>query len=302
MDAQWARRNRVATVRAPRTGWSTTARPPRRRACQHPANTLAPAGNRSRVQRPSELRADAQLSRIVRLSGQVAKVRVAGSSPVIRSNKAPFSPANGGADVVFGGPSNPPTAHQSGPWCRGPAVDGPHARITTREAARVVGTARLRVNRSRHREAPLSDRDGPRHPHGRRVRIAPVGGRRERSRRAGEGAHRRRPTRPVVRHRSTRLVTRHVRQTRSVISSQLVPFLGDVRLADLTTEQVDGAYHSLREKGGAKGKPLTAGTVKRAHAVLHSAVAQAMLGSAVGQPGRPRPTRGRDAYRATPTR
>ena len=67
-----------------------------------------------------------------------------------------------------------------------------------------------------------------------------------------------------------------VRQTRSVLRRQLIPHLGDTRVGELTPASIDDLYGRLRAGGGVDGRPLAAGTVKRVHVVLHSALAQAV--------------------------
>lgn len=67
-----------------------------------------------------------------------------------------------------------------------------------------------------------------------------------------------------------------VRQTRSVINCHLVPQLGHLAVAKLTTADIDDFYGFLRRGGGRSGRPLAAGTVHRVHVVLHRALAQAV--------------------------
>ena len=67
-----------------------------------------------------------------------------------------------------------------------------------------------------------------------------------------------------------------VRQTRSVLNRQLLPHLGEVMVGDLTTADIDSLYTHLHTAGGITGQPLAAGTIKRVHVVLRSALAQAM--------------------------
>jgi integrase len=66
------------------------------------------------------------------------------------------------------------------------------------------------------------------------------------------------------------------RETRSVIARHLVPRLGDVRVATLTTADIDDFYGHLLRHGGRDGHPLAPGTVQRVHVVLHRALAQAV--------------------------
>ncbi len=66
------------------------------------------------------------------------------------------------------------------------------------------------------------------------------------------------------------------RQTRSVIDCHLVPHLGHLPVAKLTTADVDDLYAHLLRAGGRDGRPLAPGTVHRIHVVLHRALAQAL--------------------------
>ena len=61
------------------------------------------------------------------------------------------------------------------------------------------------------------------------------------------------------------------RQTRSVIDRHLVPGLGAVALARLTTTMIDELYGNLR--GRYSERELSPGTVRRIHVVLHRALA-----------------------------
>lgn len=67
-----------------------------------------------------------------------------------------------------------------------------------------------------------------------------------------------------------------VRQTRSVLNRQLLPHLGAFMVGDLTTADIDNFYTHLHTAGSAAGQPLAAGTIKRVHVVLRSALGQAM--------------------------
>lgn len=70
--------------------------------------------------------------------------------------------------------------------------------------------------------------------------------------------------------------TTTVRSTWSIIDRQLRPKLGHVRARDLTTVVIDEFYASLRVDGAVEGGPLTPGSVRRIHGVLHRALEQAM--------------------------
>jgi integrase len=70
--------------------------------------------------------------------------------------------------------------------------------------------------------------------------------------------------------------TTTVRSTWSIIDRQLRPKLGHVLVRDLNTVTIDEFYASLRVDGAVEGGPLTPGSVRRIHGVLHRALAQAM--------------------------
>lgn len=67
-----------------------------------------------------------------------------------------------------------------------------------------------------------------------------------------------------------------VRNTRSIVARHLVPGLGHVLVSDLTTVVIDEFYADLRTSGGQEGQPVSIGTVRRIHGVLHRALAQAL--------------------------
>jgi integrase len=67
-----------------------------------------------------------------------------------------------------------------------------------------------------------------------------------------------------------------VRQTCSVINCHLIPHLGHLAVAKLTTADIDDLYAHLLRAGRFNGRPLSAGTVHRVHVVLHRALAQAV--------------------------
>jgi integrase len=67
-----------------------------------------------------------------------------------------------------------------------------------------------------------------------------------------------------------------VRETRSLIRCHLMPLLGHVPVAKLTTEDIDDLYAHLLRRGGRDGRPLSPGTVHRIHVVVHRAMAQAL--------------------------
>ena len=67
-----------------------------------------------------------------------------------------------------------------------------------------------------------------------------------------------------------------MRSTWSIIDRQLRPKLGHILVRDLTTVMIDEFYASLRVDGAVEGGPLTPGSVRRIHGVLHRALVQAM--------------------------
>jgi integrase len=66
------------------------------------------------------------------------------------------------------------------------------------------------------------------------------------------------------------------RSVRSIIDQQSVPGIGDVLVRELTAVTIDELYSRLRVSGRTDGKALSVGSVRRVHAVLHRALAQAM--------------------------
>ena len=78
------------------------------------------------------------------------------------------------------------------------------------------------------------------------------------------------------------------RETKSLIDRHLVPGLGHLALAKLTTADIDDFYGHLLRRGGKDERPLAPGTVQRAHVVLHRALAQAVRWDWIlGQPREP---------------
>lgn len=63
---------------------------------------------------------------------------------------------------------------------------------------------------------------------------------------------------------------------RSIAATYLQPRIGEVLVGDLTAIMIDDLYAELRVDGRADGQPLSIGTVRRVHSVLHSALAQAV--------------------------
>lgn len=67
-----------------------------------------------------------------------------------------------------------------------------------------------------------------------------------------------------------------VAHTRSVIDCHLIPHLGHLSVAKLTTADIDDFYGYLLTRGGDNGQGLKPGTVRRVHSVLHRALVQAL--------------------------
>lgn len=63
---------------------------------------------------------------------------------------------------------------------------------------------------------------------------------------------------------------------RWIVDTYIVPTLGTVPLARLRPAQLDTFYAHLRDKGGAKGRPLAPATVRQVHAILRRALGQAV--------------------------
>lgn len=64
---------------------------------------------------------------------------------------------------------------------------------------------------------------------------------------------------------------------RQAIDAYLRPQLGAVRLTELDRPTLERHYARLLASGGMNGKPLSPGTVKHAHAILHRALKDAFL-------------------------
>lgn len=63
---------------------------------------------------------------------------------------------------------------------------------------------------------------------------------------------------------------------RWIVDTYIVPTLGTVPLARLRPAQLDAFYAHLRDKGGARGRPLAPATVRQVHAILRRALGQAV--------------------------
>ena len=63
---------------------------------------------------------------------------------------------------------------------------------------------------------------------------------------------------------------------RSILDRRILPCWGDVPLRRLRTADLDAWYVELRRPGGHDGQPLAPNSVKRIHAVLRTALAQAV--------------------------
>lgn len=75
---------------------------------------------------------------------------------------------------------------------------------------------------------------------------------------------------------------------RSIVRHHLVPQLGHLPVADLTTTEIDALYARLLRSGRRDGAPLSPGTVRRVHSVLHRALAQAQRWDWIWTNGTPR--------------
>ncbi len=75
-------------------------------------------------------------------------------------------------------------------------------------------------------------------------------------------------------HASPGFSPKGVMETRGVLDRNLLPFLGSIPLSKLGAADIDRHYRRLRDKGGRAGRPLAPGSVKRAHGILHRALAQ----------------------------
>lgn len=73
------------------------------------------------------------------------------------------------------------------------------------------------------------------------------------------------------------------REARGYIDRYLAPGLGDVKLGKLGAADIDRFYRRLRERGGWKGRALSPATVRRAHGILHRALAQGVKWGWLGQ-------------------
>jgi integrase len=67
-----------------------------------------------------------------------------------------------------------------------------------------------------------------------------------------------------------------VAHTRSIIDCHLIPQLGHLPVAKVTTADIDDFYGWLLTLGGGDRKGLSPGTVRRVHSVLHRALVQAL--------------------------
>ena len=61
-----------------------------------------------------------------------------------------------------------------------------------------------------------------------------------------------------------------------MIDRHLIPHLGHLEVAKLTTADIDDLYGHLLRGGGRHGRPLATGTIRRIHVVLHRALVQAV--------------------------
>jgi integrase len=67
-----------------------------------------------------------------------------------------------------------------------------------------------------------------------------------------------------------------VLEVKGNIRRNIDPFIGDRRVEDLTTAQLDSYYQLLRKKGGVDGRGLAPATIHRVHGILRRALSQAV--------------------------
>ena len=212
-----------------------------------------------------------------------AKVRVAGSNPVVRSTR---NPATLGFRRVQGSNDNGvtchhahQTAHHSGSSARREAPGGV-------DTGGVEGSIRQRGAASWELRVYAGiDSDTGR----RRYRTATVRGNRADAERglanliAEVRAHRAVGATSTLSElleawfaiAAVSWAPTTVRQTRSVLDRYLHPHLGDQRVGEITPATIDATYATLRERGSTRGTSLSPGTLARVHVVLRSAFAQA---------------------------
>jgi integrase len=73
-----------------------------------------------------------------------------------------------------------------------------------------------------------------------------------------------------------------VKETRGFIDRNLLPSLGSVPLAKLKASDLDRFYRKLQTDGGAGGRPLAPGTVRRIHGILRRALGQGLKWGWIG--------------------
>jgi integrase len=84
------------------------------------------------------------------------------------------------------------------------------------------------------------------------------------------------------RYSSPNLAPTVAREYRRIIDQRLIPTLGHLRLADLRPNRLDAWYAELLATGAVTGKPLSANSVRRIHAVLHTAIEQGVAWDWIG--------------------
>lgn len=67
-----------------------------------------------------------------------------------------------------------------------------------------------------------------------------------------------------------------------IIDQRLIPQIGHLKLSDLRANQLDAWYQQLLTDGAVTGKPLSANSVRRIHAVLHTALEQGIAWDWIG--------------------
>jgi integrase len=75
-------------------------------------------------------------------------------------------------------------------------------------------------------------------------------------------------------HASADFSPKTARETRGFLDRNLLPALGQLKLARLSADRLDAYYRHLRARGSARGGPLAPATVLRIHGILRRALAQ----------------------------
>jgi integrase len=72
------------------------------------------------------------------------------------------------------------------------------------------------------------------------------------------------------------------REYRRIIDQRLIPQVGHLKLTDLRANLLDAWYQRLLTDGAVTGEPLSANSVRRIHAVLHTALEQGIAWDWIG--------------------